>query len=94
MDINEIETWVDTVVPLYDGVQLDVMRGRGLHRERVPFQMNSNRELIKTVSVVYPEIVSRTSETIEQSRRIWLKNRGSVTVSQVGEDRVSWFEKW
>jgi hypothetical protein len=56
--------------------------------------MNSNRELIKTVSVVYPEIVSRTSETIEQSRRIWLKNRGSVTVSQVGEDRVSWFEKW
>ena len=85
-------TWVDTIVPVYDGVQIDVIKSRGLHRERVPFAMNGQRELKQTVTVIYPEIESYVNA--EQSHRIWLKERGALEVSQVGEERVSWFERW
>jgi len=93
--VNDQETWVDSIVPLYNGVHLDVMKSRGLHRERVPFQMNGQRELLQTVSVIYPEIEFDESTGSEvHSKRIWLKGRGKLDVSQVGEERVSWFERW
>lgn len=90
--INDTETWVDSIVPLYNGVHLDVMKGRGLHREKIPFQMNHQRELKQTVTVIYPEITPTEDELF--SNRIWLKNRGELDVSQVGTERVGWFERW
>ena len=93
--VNDDETWVDSIVPVYDGVLIDVMKSRGLHKERVPFQMNTQRELLHTISVIYPEIFdTRVHNADDISHRIWLKSRGDLKITQVGEERVSWFECW
>jgi len=97
--INEDHTWVNTIVPLYNGVKLDVKKSKEIHRELVPFQMNSERELINTVSVVYPEIkkdlpCGTIGNAYSGLACIWLKEKGELKVSQVGEERVSWFARW
>lgn len=93
--ISEAATWVDTIMPLYEGVELDVVKCGAIHRELVPFRMNKGRELQTTVAVIYPDcrdagITGGSGGT----GRLWLKDRGKVEVSQVGAERVSWFERW
>jgi len=92
--VDEVATWVDSVVPLYNDVQIDVLKGRGLHKEKVPFQMNSERELQRTVTVIYPEIVKDDRIENNYDNRIWLKNKGQLEICQVGKERVAWFERW
>ena len=88
------ETWTDTVVPLYAGVQLNIAKCGGIHRELVPFRMDAQRELKATVTVIYPDEGAGASKTAEGSGRLWLSAKGSLEVTQVGFERVSWFEQW
>ena len=93
--VYDQETWVDSILPLYNGVQLDVLKSRGLHKERVPFEMSSQRILLHTVSIIYPEMnKNRYTNPADESHRIWLKKRGELHITQVGEEKVSWFEPW
>ncbi|WP_338826157.1 hypothetical protein MTBGP_05250 [Moorella thermoacetica] len=96
--INDKETWVDTIVPLYRGVQPDIQRCRGIHRELVPFRMDNKRELLKTVTVIYPEIKTASAEATGKDAgwdcRLWLKDKGELEVFQVAGERVCWFECW
>lgn len=94
-EIEELPTWVDTIIPLYEGVKPDVKKSGPLHREVVPYRMNENRELQSTVAVVYSDYPSiSSSEEGTVSGRLWLKEKGKLQVSQVGAERVSWFEPW
>jgi CRISPR-associated protein Cas5h len=93
--VDQPEIWVDTVVPLYAGVQLDIAKCGGIHRELVPFRLDSQRELKETVAVVYAD--SKETGLAKGSAaagRLWLSSKGRLDVSQVGTERVSWFERW
>lgn len=83
------ELSLDTVVPLYEGVQPDVIETGGLHKEIVPFRMRCDRRLEEAVAVLYPEYTSE-----RERRKIVLRERGDVYTSMVGTDRVAWFHEW
>lgn len=96
--INDLETWVDTVVPFTKGVQLDLQRCQGIHRELVPFRMDDKRGLLNTVAVIYPEIKKVSAgdegEGTGLDWRLWLKDKGELEVFQVAGERVCWFDPW
>lgn len=93
--VTDPETWTDTVLPLYPGVQLNIAKCAGIHRELVPFRMDEHRELKRTVTVIYPDNKGiGVNEAAAAGGRLWLTSRGSLAVSQVGTERVSWFEQW
>jgi len=85
-EVTAENTWVNTVVPLYEGVQVDVLRSGAVHRELVPYRLDEERRLQETVNVVYLDFKNKG--------RLWLKEKGKLTVSQVGEERVAWFGTW
>ncbi len=78
---------VNTIVP-YDSnnVEISVTKSGGLHREIVPFRMDDERNLERTITVLY-------SENINQ-QGIFLKKAGDLEVSKVGEDIIVWFPEW
>ncbi|MDN5344105.1 MAG: CRISPR-associated protein Cas5h [Clostridia bacterium] len=85
-EIRENDTWVQTVLPVYGGARVDVLRSGAIHRELVPYRLDAERRLKKTVNVIYLDFKNKG--------RLWLKDRGDLPVSQVGEERVAWFEPW
>ena len=89
-EIADQESFVNTVIPLYEGVQPDIKKCGAVHREIVPFRLDEHRQLKDTVTVIYPEIVDREAD----SGPLWLKARGKLVISQVGGERVAWFERW
>lgn len=84
--VNEESASIDSVLPVYGEVKLNLQQSGSLHSEVVPFRLDENRRQQKTVNVIYPEYRS--------SRQIFLQSRGDVEISQVGEERVAWFESW
>lgn len=85
-DIADEESWVNTVVPMLEGVKIDVLRSGAIHRELVPFRLDEERRLKETVNVVYLDF--------KNEEKLWLKSRGRLSVSRVGEERVAWFASW
>lgn len=84
--VEEKATGIDSVIPLYGDVQVDVQQSGCLHSEVVPFRLDDVRRQQETVNVIYPDG--------KWSKQIYLRNRGDVEVSQVGAERVAWFEPW
>ncbi len=85
-EIVEVESEVDTVVPMLEGVKIDVLRSGAIHRELVPFRLDEERRLKETVNVIYQEQ--------QREKKIWLKDKGNLTLSRVGEEKVAWFANW
>jgi CRISPR-associated protein Cas5h len=85
-EITEEESWVDTVVPVLEGVKVDVLRSGAIHRELVPFRLDEERRLKETVNVVYQEL--------QKEKKLWLKHKGNLSLSRVGDERVAWFANW
>jgi CRISPR-associated protein Cas5h len=84
--VEEEAMGIDSVLPLYGDVRLDLQQSGCLHSEVVPFRLDGIRRQQETVNVIYPEY--------RVNSRIYLRNRGDVEVSLVGTERVAWFEPW
>lgn len=84
--VDDLCTRVDSVVPWYGDLLLDVQQSGCLHSEVVPFRLDNNRRLCSTVNVIYTDY--------HLGAGITLKRRGDVHVTAVGEERVAWFEPW
>ncbi len=86
-ELSGDDVLVDTIVP-YDSsdVEIDVLKSGGLHREIVPFRMNDERNLEKTMTVLY--------SANRDQQGIFVKKSGNLEVSKVGNDTVVWFPEW
>ncbi|MGI9861619.1 type I-B CRISPR-associated protein Cas5b [Moorella naiadis] len=86
VEVREEDTWINTVLPIYGGARVDVLRSGTIHRELVPYRLDAERRLKETVNVVYLDFKNKGC--------LWLKARGNLPVSQVGGERVAWFGAW
>jgi CRISPR-associated protein Cas5h len=76
---------VDTVLPWDEGVKIDALRSGGAFREIVPFELDQERGLVESVTVLYPTAVDR---------KLHLLERGVLDVTRCGDDVVAWFPAW
>ncbi|WMI71214.1 type I-B CRISPR-associated protein Cas5b [Aminobacterium sp. MB27-C1] len=76
---------VDSVVPWSDDISMDVLKSGGAFKELMPYRMDDTRRLIESVSVIY---------ATSPEKKIALRERGNVDVSQCGDDVVAWFPTW
>lgn len=88
IDCNSVA--LDTVLPYYSGMKLDIVAGGNIHRETVPFRADELRKLQDSVLVFYPEY----SRNMPRSPQIVLREKGSTMVSKVGTEKVAWFNAW
>lgn len=86
--IDDEQLEVNTVVPLYSGVEIDVLNTGSVHRETVPYRFSENRRIMENVNVVYNEPVEGKSNVIR------LKEKGLLQISRVGLEKVGWFNAW
>jgi len=86
VEVEEEATWLTTILPVYGGAQVDVQRSGAIHREVVPYRLDEERCLKKTINVVYLDFKNKGC--------LWLKAKGDLAVSRVGEERVAWFGPW
>ncbi len=78
---------VNTIVPYdSDNVEIGVTKSGGLHREIVPFRMDDERNLKRTITVLYSEN--------RNQQGIFLKKAGNLEVSKVDKDTIVWFPRW
>lgn len=87
---GESELALESVIPGYNGVEVDILKSKGVHRETMPYAMDKNRRLQETVLVYYPDYSSKR----EKSPCIYLKEKGDLQISQVGNEKVAWFNAW
>jgi len=85
---DEEEAPVRSVLPIYDGVEVDVLKTGSLHRETVPYRFTTERRLVETVGVLYHDFQAKVPEGI------YLRSKGEVETGLVGEERVAWFRAW
>jgi CRISPR-associated protein Cas5h len=83
--VEEDVVGVDTVVPLNDDVEIDVLRSGGVFREVVPFELNQERAIVSSKTVLYHTSVEP---------KLYLLKRGGLDVTRCGEDVVAWFPPW
>lgn len=89
---------VDTILPEYPRLEVDLLKSNPLHREVVPFQLDSQRSLQELVGVFYTEVRENKEcsdpASIEEYRSlpIWVKSTGSVVVNSIDEQHVAWFQ--
>lgn len=76
---------VDSVLPWEEGVEIDALGSGGAFREVVPFELNPQRGLVNTITVLYSTRVGR---------KLHLLRRGGLDVTQCGDDVVAWFPVW
>jgi len=88
--LKEEEISLDTIVPLYPGVEVDVLKTGGIYKEIVPFIMNSRRRVENNITVIYPDYKKRMAKTPP----IYLKEIGKLDATCVGNEKVGWFNAW
>lgn len=76
---------VATVMPLTDGLEIDVEKSQEVFRERIPFSLSEDRELLITLPIIYQT---------NPERRLRLLKWGDLDVTRCGEDMVAWFPAW
>jgi len=86
--IDSEGTEVNTIVPLYPGVEIDLLNTGAVHREIVPYRFSESRRIVETVNVIYTEPVEGKYSIIR------LKQRGPLYISRVGQEKVGWFDAW
>nr|WP_244406331.1 type I-B CRISPR-associated protein Cas5b [Thermovirga lienii] len=76
---------VNTVIPFGDGLKVDVLGSGGVFRELVPFSMDEERSLKKSITVLFQ---------LSPSKGILIKEKGDVEIARCGDDVVAWFPAW
>ncbi len=76
---------VVTVIPFIDELEIDVEKSLEVFRERIPFCLSEDRELLKTLPIIYQT---------NPERRLRLLKWGDLSVTRCGEDMVAWFPAW
>lgn len=90
-EISDYPLKIDSVVPFVDisgsndDLEIDVLASGGIFRERVPFSMDGERALEKSVIVLYQ---------LSSDKKIVIKKKGDIDVKRCGEDVVAWFSAW
>lgn len=82
---SPLPTRVNTIVPLLNGVEIDILETGGVFREDVPFSMDVDRGLKQSIPVLYAP---------SGEKEILLVNQGEVDVQKCGNDVVAWFPAW
>ncbi len=84
----EPEIGFNTIVPAYNGLELDIVRSGVVFSEQVPMQMTSERRLSKTVQVYYA-FPDRNGKPV-----LYVRNQGALQSSMVNGEKVAWFNAW
>ena len=85
-DINKNNIVVNTIVPLSDGLSIDMNKGGAIFKEYVPMVQDIRRNFVSSVPVLYSGQAA--------TEAIYVKDRGSLDLSRVGGEQVAWFEAW
>lgn len=79
---------IKSVLPIYEGIEVDVLKTGALHRETMPYRFSTERRLLETVGVLYPDF------KVQPPEGIYLRNKGEVEISVINQERVAWFHAW
>jgi len=85
-DIGEYPAFINTVVPVIDGMVIDIAKSRAIFKETVPLAQDTDRNFLKSVHVLYSG--QRGVGTI------CFTDKGNLELSKVGVDGVAWFKTW
>ncbi|TYO92776.1 type I-B CRISPR-associated protein Cas5b [Desulfallas thermosapovorans] len=77
---------VNTIMPLAEGLALDINKSGAVFKEHVPLVQDTERSFIKSVPVLYSGRAA--------TEAIYIKEKGSLELSMVGGEQVAWFEAW
>lgn len=86
--VAHIEQGIHTIVPAYEGLELDVVRSGSVFSEQVPMEMSVKRHLLDTVMVYY------TLPGKNELPLVFLRKPGELQTSEVNGERVAWFHAW
>jgi len=78
----------DTIVPAYNGLELDVVRTGAVFSETVPTRMSNRRRLLNTVLVYY------TQPDAQTIKPVYLRQQGTLESNLVNGEKVAWFNAW
>lgn len=78
-----------TLLPAYEGVEVDVVRSGSIFSETIPARMSSQRRLMETVMVYYTR-----SDKENEAPLIFLRQQGQLETSEINGERVAWFNAW
>lgn len=84
----EPEVGFNTIVPAYEGLELDIVRSGAVFSEQVPVQMTATRRLSHTVQVYY------VPPGKTEKPALYVRNQGEVQSSMVNGEKVAWFNAW
>ncbi len=85
-EIDEYPVGVNSVVPLTGNLDIDVFKSRTIHKELIPLKQDIERTVLKSVPVLYN---GRGKKGV-----VYVRKRGELELSKVGDDVVAWFEPW
>lgn len=81
--ISQESVSLATVVPLVNGVEVDVLASGGIHRELLPFQLGADRGIKDAISVLYQQ---------EPKKKVMLSQKGVLDVTRwKDEENIAWF---
>ncbi|HHV36105.1 MAG TPA: type I-B CRISPR-associated protein Cas5 [Syntrophomonadaceae bacterium] len=80
------DNYIDTIVPVYGNLVVDIQQSKSVHKELVPYRMDTKRGTIETVHIFYSEY--------QKSKGLWIQENGDVLITRVGDEGVAWFETW
>ena len=75
---------LDSVLPLSEGIELNIASCGRVFKEIVPFQLTDCRSLAKAITVLYTD----------DTKMLSLKKWGAADVTRCLEDTVAWFPRW
>jgi len=78
----------NTIVPAYEGLELDIVRSVSVFSEQVPVQLTNSRRLSHTILVYY------TPPNKEEKPVLYVRNQGELQSSMVNGEKVAWFNAW
>ncbi|MHB1421484.1 MAG: type I-B CRISPR-associated protein Cas5b, partial [Bacillota bacterium] len=85
-DVLEFPAIINTVVPVVDDMVIDITKSQAIFKELVPLALDEGRNFLKSVPVIY--------SGQEGTGKIFIKEKGYLSLSKVGADGVAWFEPW
>ena len=77
-----------TVVPGYEGLEMDIVRSGSVFSENVPVRMTKERRLSQTVQVYY------SSPDENGAHLLYVRSQGDLQSSVVNGEKVAWFNAW
>jgi CRISPR-associated protein Cas5h len=81
------EISINTVLPLYDDIDLDIAKSSRVLKEVVPFKLGEDRALLESKTVLY-------SDVGDSNNGIVLRDRGAADVTRSMDEIVAWFPEW